>query len=108
LNAGANKHQLELRVIGSEGQFQVDFEREAVWLFRAPNIDYRPTLEPNAGLYDCVGPPHALVDLALGQTDVNRSPGWLGARTVEILDACYRSAASGAVATIHTRAHEGA
>ena len=107
LNAGANKHQLELRVIGSEGQFQIDFEREALWLFRAPNTNYRPALEANAGLYDCVGPPHALVDLALGKDVVNCSPGWLGARTVEILDACYRSAASGAVATIAVRITEG-
>lgn len=102
LNAGDNKHQLELRVIGSDGQFQIDFEREELWLFRAPNINFRPELEVNAGHYDCVGPPHTLVDLALGKDVVNRSPGWLGARTVEILDACYRSAASGSVATVST------
>jgi len=107
MNAGDNKHQLEMRAIGSEGQFQVDYEREALWLFRAPNTNYRPELEANAGLYDCVGPPHALVDLALGKDVVNCSPGWLGARTVEILDACYRSAASGTVATIAPRDHQG-
>lgn len=107
LNAGTNKHQLELRVIGSDGQLQVDFEREALWLFRSPNADYRPVLEPNAGLYDCVGPPHALVDLALGRDVTNCSPGWLGARTVEILDACYRSSTSGSVATIESRSNEG-
>ena len=102
VNAGDNKHQLELRVIGSEGQFQLDLEREALWLFRAPNSNVRPPLEPDAGLYDCVGPPHALVDLALGMEVQNCSPGWLGARTVEILDACYRSATSGALASIET------
>lgn len=102
VNAGGNKHQLELRVIGSEGQFHLDLEREALWLFRAPDTNVRPPLEPNAGLYDCVGPPHALVDLALGEEVQNCSPGWLGARTVEILDACYRSARSGAVATVET------
>ena len=107
LNAGDNKHQLELRAIGSEGQFQVDYEREALWLFRAPNTNYRPPLEANAGLYDCVGPPHTLVDLALGKDVTNCSPGWLGARTVEILDACYRSAASGSVATIAPRPTKG-
>jgi len=36
-----------------------------------------------------------LVDLALGKEVENCSPGELGARTVEILDAAYRSAASG-------------
>ena len=107
VNAGNNKHQLELRVIGPEGQFHLDLEREALWLFRAPDINVRPALEPNAGLYDCVGPPHALVDLALGEEVENCSPGWLGARTVEILDACYRSAAAGAIATIEKNTTEG-
>ncbi len=103
VNAGDNKHQVELRLIGSEGQLQVDLEREALWLFRAPNEDVRPALEGNAGLYDCDGPPNTLVDLALGRPAQNCSPGWLGARTVETLDACYRSAASGTVAKIPGR-----
>lgn len=107
LNAGDNKHQLELRIIGAEGQFQIDFEREALWLFRSPNFNFRPTLEKNGGLYDCVGPPHALVDLALGKEVINGSPGWLGARTVEILDACYRSVATGSIATIVKRTSRG-
>jgi predicted dehydrogenase len=100
VDAGGNKHQLELRVIGSEGQFHLDLEREQLWLFRAPGTDIRPALEPGAGRYDCDGPPAALVDLALGRDVENCSPGWLGARTVEVLDACYRSALSGAVAGI--------
>ena len=41
VNAGGNKHQVELRVIGSEGQFQIDLHREALWLFRAPDEDFR-------------------------------------------------------------------
>jgi predicted dehydrogenase len=94
-NAGGNKHQLEIRVVGSEGQFQIDLEREALWLFRAPDTDFRPPLEPDAGLYDCDGPPNTLIDLALGRDAEICSPGELGARTVEILDACYRSASSG-------------
>jgi predicted dehydrogenase len=100
LNAGGNKHQVELRVIGSTGQFQLDLEREALWLFSAPGTDVRPELEPEAGLYDCDGPPNALVDLALGKDVENCSPGWLGARTVDVLDGCYRSARTGTVATI--------
>jgi predicted dehydrogenase len=103
LNAGSNKHQVELRVIGSEGQFQIDLHRDALWLFRAPDRDFRPELEADAGLYDCDGPPNTLVDLALGCPVENCSPGWLGARTVETLEACYRSAASGAVAKVDRR-----
>jgi hypothetical protein len=61
----------------------------------------RLDLEPDAGVYDCVGPIDALVDLALGRDVENRSPIELGARTVEILDAAYRSARSGAVEAVH-------
>lgn len=89
-----DKHQLDIRVIGSDGQFLCDLQREAVWLYRPDGTDVRLELQPGAATYDCVGPPNALVDLALGR-GVNRSPGWLGARTVEILDAVYRSVRSG-------------
>ncbi len=103
LNAGGNKHQVEMRAIGNEGQFQIDLEREIVWLFRAPDRDVRPYLATNAGAYDCDGPPDTLIDLALGRDADNCSPAWLAARTVDILDACYNSARSGAVASIPYR-----
>lgn len=90
-----DKHQLDIRAIGSDGQFLCDLQREAVWLYRPDETDVRLDLQPGDATYDCVGPPNALVDLALGHATVNRSPGWLGARTVEILDAAYRSARSG-------------
>jgi predicted dehydrogenase len=106
-NAGGNKHQLEIRVIGSEGQFLIDLEREALWLFRAPNTDVLPPLEPGDGLYDCDGPPNTLVDLAIGRDVENCSPGELGARTVEILDACYRSAASGRLESVRALSPDG-
>ncbi|HEY8581628.1 MAG TPA: Gfo/Idh/MocA family oxidoreductase [Capillimicrobium sp.] len=94
--AGNNKHQLEVRAIGDAGQVLCDVEREAAWLWRdRGDTDLRLALEPDAGLYDCDGPPNALVDLALGKDVVNHSPGELAARTVELLDAAYRSAGSG-------------
>jgi predicted dehydrogenase len=95
LGAGGNKHQLEVRAIGSDGQLHIDLEREISWLFKAPDRDIRLDLEPDAGLYDCIGPPTTLVDLTLGEDVENCSPGELGARTVELLDAAYRSARSG-------------
>ena len=100
IGSGDNKHQLEVRAIGSEGQIHVDVEREIVWLYRPDGTDLRLDLEPNAGLYDCDGPAHTLVDLALGRDVEIHSPGELGARTVETLDAAYRSAASGTIATV--------
>lgn len=101
-HAGANnnKHQLEVRAIGSEGQLHVDLEREIVWLFREDGTEVRLELEDNAGLYDCNGPAHTLVDLAVGKDVHIQSPGELGARTAELLDAAYRSAESGSIATV--------
>jgi predicted dehydrogenase len=100
IGANNNKHQVEVRAIGSEGQFQIDLDRELVWRFRVPGEDVRLSFEPNAGLYDCIGPIDALVDLALGHDVENCSPIELGARTVEILDAAYRSARSGVLEAV--------
>ena len=55
---------------------------------------------PGDGLYTCDGPVHAACDLALGKDVVNASPGELGARTVEILAAAYRSADIGSVVRV--------
>src|SRR5918996_1010781 len=44
LGAGDNKHQLEVRAIGAEGQVQIDVERDIAWLWR-PDREYRPALE---------------------------------------------------------------
>ncbi|HWE64541.1 MAG TPA: Gfo/Idh/MocA family oxidoreductase [Chloroflexota bacterium] len=92
-----NKHQLEVRAIGSEGQLHIDLEREIVWRYRGPQDDVRVSVPADAGVYNCQGPIDALVELALGYEVENCSPIELGARTVEILDAAYRSACSGVV-----------
>jgi len=98
--AGDNKHQLEVRAIGSKGQLLVDVEREAVWLWRNDGTEVRLDLADGAGLYNCEGPVDTLVDLALGRDVVNSSPGELGARTVELLAAAYRSARGGTIARV--------
>ncbi len=95
-----NKHQLELRAIGSEGHFVCDLQRELLWLYRADGEDTKVPVQPGEALYNCDGPPHALVDLALGKDVRNWAPGELGARTVELLDAAYRSAASGKIEAV--------
>jgi predicted dehydrogenase len=101
LGANTNKHQVEVHAIGSEGQFQIDLDRELVWRYRGPDDDVRLHFEPDAGLYDCVGPVETLIALALGESVENCSPIELGARTVEILHAAYRSARSGVVENVH-------
>jgi predicted dehydrogenase len=100
-----NKHQLELRAIGSAGHFACDLQREMVWLYRPDGPEIKLDVAAGDALYNDDGPPNALVDLALGRTVENCSPGELGARTVELLDAAYRSARSGeaeAVAAVAT------
>jgi predicted dehydrogenase len=95
LGAGGNKHALEVRAIGTDGQLLVDVERECVWLYRADGSDERLSLAPGDGGYVPAGPANALVDVALGRVEENRAPGALGVLTVEALDAAYRSAVSG-------------
>jgi predicted dehydrogenase len=97
------RHKVEIRMIGSEGNFSISLDREFVWRYRGPTDSVMPSVEPGDGAYDCVGPVHAIVALAKGDPSVaNRSPGELGARTVEILEAAYRSATSGQIATVTT------
>ena len=52
-------------------------------------------LEPNAGAYACTDPPKNFVDLISGATEVNYAPGEVAMRSVEVLDAAYRSSVSG-------------
>ena len=92
IGAGNNKHQQVVRLIGSAGQLHVDVEREIVWRYRGPDDSVRMPLKDGDGVYDCRGPIDALIDLAAGRAVLNASPGELGARVVEIVDALYRSA----------------
>lgn len=94
LGANANKHALEVRAIGSEGQLQVDLERELVYIFK-DGREHRADVSDGDGVIHCKGPIDALLSAARGDYSANESPGELGARTVEALDMAYRSARSG-------------
>ena len=96
------RHQLQVRVYGTEGHLVADFERDFLWLFREDGTDIKVDLPPQAGLYGCEDPPDALIDLALGKAVENRSPAHVGARTVEILAAAYESSRTGAVVEVAT------
>lgn len=95
VGASANKHELEVRAIGSEGQFIVDVHRELVWFYRADGKEFMAELPPSAGSYDPSGPSNALVDVGLGNVAANVADGLLGARTADCLELCYRSAETG-------------
>jgi predicted dehydrogenase len=96
-----DRHAVEVRAVGSRGQFHLDLRDNVLWRYR-PGDDLRVPLEADAGLYDCRGPIDAVVDAALGRNPANNSPAELGARTVEILDAAYRSARSGVLERVAT------
>jgi predicted dehydrogenase len=102
LGGANNRHAVEVRVVGDKGMFHLDLRENMLWRYRGPEDDVRVPLEPEAGLYDCVGPIDALVDAGLGRNPANNSPAELGARTVEILDAAYRSAKSGQLERVAT------
>jgi len=91
----ADRHQCEIRVFGSEGQMHADLERDRLWWWRPDRGGEEIALPVDAGAYRCDGPVDTLIDLAMGRDTVNRSPMELGARTVDVLSAAYRSMASG-------------
>ena len=73
----------------------LDAERARMELRRHNGADEVADVAPDGGAYECDGPPNNFVDLILGTTDVNWSPGEAAMRGVELLDAAYRSATSG-------------
>lgn len=94
---GKAQYQVDLRIFGSDGLLMLDCERARLELRRHDGKLEQVPLEPDAGAYSCEGPPHNFVDLVLGKADVNWSPGEAAMRSVLLLDAAYRSAASGRV-----------
>ena len=100
VGAAGNRHGVEVRAVGDRGMLRLDLRANILWRYRGEGDDINVPLPDDAGQYDCVGPVDAVVDAALGKAPANNSPAELGARTVEILDAAYRSAASGALEKI--------
>lgn len=87
--------QVDLRVFGDEGMLLLDCERARLELRRHDGAHEVADVDLRSGGYECSGPPANFVDLILGRTDVNWAPGEAAMRGVELLDAAYRSAASG-------------
>jgi predicted dehydrogenase len=88
-------YQLDLRVFGSEGMLLLDVERERLEVRRQDGEDKELPMPPGSGEYECVEPVERFADLCLGLTVENDGPGEVGLRSVEVLDAAYRSAESG-------------
>ena len=87
--------QIDLRIFGSEGMLLLDIERQRLEIHRRDGNDVIVPMAPGEGGYACEEPVNLLVDISRGVPVENRSPGLIGQRAVEVLDAMYRSAASG-------------
>lgn len=96
---GGVENELDIHLVGSDGQLGVEIAGGRAWI-RRRDAEETVELGPEGGSYDCEGPVEAIVDLALGRQVQNRSPGELGARTVELLEAAYRSTATEAPVSI--------
>lgn len=101
-SAGVPKHvgtHIDLRVYGDDGAVFLDVERERLELRRHDRDDAVHPFRPGEGTPSYATKPalDRFVDLCLGRDVVNDADGEVGRRSVEVLDALYRSAASGAV-----------
>jgi len=99
-SAAVPKHigtHIDMRVYGTDGAVFLDVERERLELRRQDGDDEVVPLAPGEGRksYSTRPPIDALVDLCLGRPIANQADATVGRRTVEVLDALYRSAASG-------------
>lgn len=88
-------YQLDLRIFGSEGMMLFDIERERLEVRRYDGDDTIVTMPSGSGNYACLEPVERFADICLGKEAENDGPGEVGMRTVEVLDAAYRSARSG-------------
>jgi predicted dehydrogenase len=89
------KPQLSLRLFGESGHLYIDFEQERLEIQTFSGQLVRPDFPPGAGGYTCNEPVNYFVDVCLGQKGRNPASGVIGCRSTEVLDALYRSAASG-------------
>jgi len=89
------KQQLDVRIFGSDGALCLDLDRDWLETMRNDGDLCALPVRPDEGAYTCDGPPNRFIDLILGREKLNYSPGEVAARATDILDAAYRSAASG-------------
>lgn len=87
--------QVELRLFGTEGTLLIDLDGERLELRRDDKADNIMPLAPGSGAYPLGGAIANLVDICCGVTVESAAPARVGQLSVEVLDAFYRSLASG-------------
>lgn len=89
-----SKFQVDIRIFGDEGVLLVDVERERVELRRHDGMNESLVIPVDSGDYECDTPPQRFIELIQGHGS-NDSPGEVAARSVELIDAMFRSAVAG-------------
>jgi predicted dehydrogenase len=87
--------QLDLRLFGSEGMLLLDVERERLALRRHDGEDETVAIPTGDGVPDGAQPVHRFIELCLGRLSPVDARQWGPVTDIEILDAMYRSIASG-------------
>lgn len=87
--------QVDVRIFGSEGSMTLDCDRARLEILRHDGDNFKMDLPPNAGEYFGGGPTANFADIVAGKSITNWAPGWAGMRSVEMIDAAYRSVKSG-------------
>ena len=96
------KHELDIRIFGSQGELRLDLYREWMEVHRDDGKHFKLDVEPGDGDYTCDGPLNRFIDLILGKEKDNPSPGDIAAKTIELIEAAYRSFASGKPEQVQT------
>lgn len=86
--------QVDVRIFGNEGVLNLDLDRARLDVFRHDGNHRHVEVPPDAGVYECDGPPNRFVELIKGE-GTNDSPGEVAARSVELLDAMFQSVNDG-------------
>lgn len=87
--------QLDIRLFGDEGMLLLDVERERLVLRRHDGGAETFPIPAGDGAPDGTEPAHRFIDLCLGRLAPAEVAAWAPVADIEILDALYRSAASG-------------
>lgn len=88
-------YQVDIRIFGKRGMMMLDLERPRLEIRRHDGHHAKMLMTAKPGEYSCVEPLRTFVRLLRGEDADNRSPASIGRRTVQVLDAAFRSARSG-------------
>jgi predicted dehydrogenase len=87
--------QLDIRLFGTDGVLLLDVERERLVLRRHDGSGETLDIAAGDGTPEGISPVHRFVDVCLGRLSPEEVRPWGAVTDVEILDAMYRSMASG-------------